>query len=311
MAEAEEYFEKMAALDGINSLPSGILFEILERGPGTGKSPKVDDPCSVHYHGMLTDGTVFDSSVERGRPSKFAPSDVIPGWKEVLQYMSEGEKWKVYLPYKQGYGSRGAGRAIPPYSTLIFTIELVEVVLGGKTAEEGKAMLEKATGTPYDNLKYGYMYNTEKITGMQKLKSGILFQILEAGDITRKSPELADPCTVHYHGTFPDGSVFDSSVTKGRPSNFAPKDVIAGWKEVLQYMCEGEKWKVHIPYQLAYGARGAPPRIPPFSTLVFIVQILKVNSGGKAGSEGHALLEANLGKKYADIPIIEEEAPTA
>ena len=215
MAEAEEYFEKMAALDGINSLPSGILFEILERGPGTGKSPRVDDPCSVHYHGMLTDGSVFDSSVERGRPSKFAPSDVIPGWKEVLQYMSEGEKWKVYLPYKQGYGSRGAGRQIPPYSTLIFTIELVEVVQGGKSAAEGKAMLEKATGTPYDNLKYGYMFKTEKIPGMQKLKSGILFQIL------------------------------------------------------------------------------------------------KVNSGGKAGAEGHALLEADLGKKYADIPVIEEETPTA
>ena len=304
MAEAEEYFEKMAAQDGINALPSGILFEILERGPGTGKSPRVDDPCIVHYHGVLTDGTCFDSSVDRGRPATIAPSqDVIPGWKEVLQYMTEGEKWKVYLPYKQGFGGRG-----PPNSTLILTIELLEVTNGGKAAEEGKQLLEKATGVPYDNLKFGYLFHTERKPGVQKLKSGILFELLEAGDKSKKSPNLDDPCTVHYHGTFPDGSVFDSSVAKGRPSNFAPSQVIAGWKEVLQYMTEGEKWKVHIPYTLAYGARGSPPRIPPFSTLVFTINLLKVNAVGKMGEEGHKMLEADLGKKYEDIPVVPEEA---
>ena len=173
MAEAEEYFEKMAAQDGINALPSGILFEILERGPGTGKSPRVDDPCIVHYHGVLTDGTCFDSSVDRGRPATIAPSqDVIPGWKEVLQYMTEGEKWKVYLPYKQGFGGRG-----PPNSTLILTIELLEVTNGGKAAEEGKQLLEKATGVPYDNLKFGYLFHTERKPGVQK--SGILFELPE------------------------------------------------------------------------------------------------------------------------------------
>ena len=95
---------------------------------GSGKQPKATDRVQCHYEGTLIDGTVFDSSIRRGEPAVFGVSQVIPGWVEALQLMSEGAKWRLYIPQEMAYGAHGAGEQIPPYSALIFDVELIKVL---------------------------------------------------------------------------------------------------------------------------------------------------------------------------------------
>jgi len=111
---------------GVVALPSGLQYEIITEG--NGKKPEATDQVKCHYEGTLLDGTLFDSSFKRNQPAVFGVNQVIPGWVEALQLMSEGSKWKLYIPYELGYGSQGAGEMIPPYSTLIFEVELLQVL---------------------------------------------------------------------------------------------------------------------------------------------------------------------------------------
>ncbi|AHM60295.1 peptidyl-prolyl isomerase [Flammeovirgaceae bacterium 311] len=123
--EATAYLDNNKKKEGIQETESGLQYKVIKQG--SGKSPGPKDRVKVHYTGMLTDGTVFDSSVERGEPITFGVNQVIPGWTEALQLMKEGDKWTIYIPYELAYGERGAGRDIPPYSTLVFDVELLKI----------------------------------------------------------------------------------------------------------------------------------------------------------------------------------------
>jgi len=123
--EGEEFLAINATKKGVVTLESGMQYEVLSSGSGA--TPELNDKVTTHYTGTLIDGTVFDSSVERGQPASFPVSGVIKGWTEALQLMKEGDKWKLYIPYDLAYGDRGAGADIGPYSTLIFEIELISV----------------------------------------------------------------------------------------------------------------------------------------------------------------------------------------
>ena len=112
--------------------------------------------------------------------------------------------------------------------------------------------------------------------GVEVLDSGLQYLVLESGDDGAPSPTASDAVLAHYHGTFIDGSVFDSSVDRGEPAQFGLNQVIAGWTEALQLMKVGDKWRLFIPYNLAYGETGSPPVIPPFSTLIFDVELLEI-----------------------------------
>jgi FKBP-type peptidyl-prolyl cis-trans isomerase len=122
--EGEAFLEANKTKPGVKSLPSGIQYVVLKEG--TGKQPKATDEVKVHYHGTLIDGTVFDSSVNRGEPATFRLDQVIPGWTESVQKMKEGSKWRVFIPSDLAYGPRGPA-SIGPNATLIFEIELLEV----------------------------------------------------------------------------------------------------------------------------------------------------------------------------------------
>lgn len=122
----ERFLAANARKYGVVTLPSGLQYEILKEG--TGKKPAVYDTVRCHYHGTLTDGTVFDSSYQRGLPSEFRLNQVIPGWTEGVQLMREGAKYRFYIPYHLAYGERGAGSQIPPYSALVFDVELLKVL---------------------------------------------------------------------------------------------------------------------------------------------------------------------------------------
>lgn len=124
IAAGQEFMFENAKRNGVISLPSGLQYTIDKKGSGA--IPKATDKVKVHYTGRLTNGTVFDSSVERGEPITFGLQQVIPGWTEILQLMPVGSKWTVYIPYNLAYGDRDMG-AIKPYSNLIFEIELIDI----------------------------------------------------------------------------------------------------------------------------------------------------------------------------------------
>ena len=123
----EDFLAANAKKEGVKTTASGLQYKVLKAGDGKGKTPKPTDTVKVHYHGTLIDGTVFDSSVDRGQPATFPVNGVIAGWTEVLQLMKEGDKWQVYIPSKLAYGERGAGGQIGPNSALIFEVELLSV----------------------------------------------------------------------------------------------------------------------------------------------------------------------------------------
>ncbi|WP_333818895.1 FKBP-type peptidyl-prolyl cis-trans isomerase [Ohtaekwangia sp.] len=124
-ASSQVFLNENKTKEGVKTTASGLQYKVVKSG--TGKVPKATDNVTVHYTGKLTDGTVFDSSVERGQPVTFGVSEVIPGWTEALQLMHEGDKWMLYIPQELGYGERGAGAQIPPYATLVFEVELIKV----------------------------------------------------------------------------------------------------------------------------------------------------------------------------------------
>ena len=125
-AVGDQFLAENAKRDGITITDSGMQYEILQAGEGD--TPTSQSTVRTHYHGTLIDGTVFDSSVDRGEPTEFPVNGVIAGWTEALQMMPVGSKWKLYLPYQLAYGERGAGGAIGPYAALVFEVELLAIV---------------------------------------------------------------------------------------------------------------------------------------------------------------------------------------
>ena len=122
----EKYLAENAKKDGVITLPSGLQYQVLKEG--NGKKPSAKDSVKCHYEGFLIDGTVFDSSVQRGEPAVFGLQQVIAGWTEGLQLMQEGAKYRFFIPYRLAYGEGGAGSSIPPFAALVFDVELIEVM---------------------------------------------------------------------------------------------------------------------------------------------------------------------------------------
>lgn len=227
---------------------SGLASKVLKKGTGTEK-PVAADSVTVHYSGWTTDGKMFDSSVERGTPATFGLGQVIPGWTEGLQLMTEGEIRRFWIPAKIAYGENPRPGA--PAGMLVFDVELISIKAAPKAPADVKAAPEDA----------------------EKTASGLASKVLTKGK-GAKHPSPYDNVSVHYSGWTTDGKMFDSSVVRGTPATFPLNRVIKGWTEGVQLMVEGEKRRFWIPASLAYGEN--PPAGAPAGTLVFDVELLKI-----------------------------------
>ncbi len=259
----EKESKKFSVLNKEFTTESGLKYKIIHEG--NGQRAKAGDMVSVHYTGKLTNDTVFDSSHNRNQPIKFklGAGQVIKGWDEGIALLNVGDKAIFTIPPDLGYGSRAMG-PIPANSTLIFEVELVQIIERPKPFDvKGKDTLTTASG-----LKYIKLNTTEG-----------------------EAPKAGDRVFVHYTGFFEDGKIFDSSVERGQVFNFmlGQGQVIAGWDEGIALLKKGEKARLIVPYTLGYGENGYPPHIPAKATLIFDVELMDVtsSSGGHFPGDGH------------------------
>lgn len=235
------------AAEEFTTTKSGLKYRILRKSDG--KKPKKTDSVTAHYKGWLDNGNVFDSSYDRGAPLNIPLDRVIPGWTEGMQLIGEGGMIELEIPYELGYGAKGT-QGIPPKSTLHFIVELM------KPPEPGK----KDADAP------------EEFT---TTKSGLKYRVLRKSDDQKPLP--TDNVTVHYKGWLDSGTVFDSSYSRGETTSFKLNQVVKGWTEGLQLIGKGGMIELEIPYELAYGAAGRPPKIPAKATLHFIVELFDID----------------------------------
>jgi FKBP-type peptidyl-prolyl cis-trans isomerase len=223
----------------------GVSYKVQTPATQPGDKPTANDTVVVHYTGWTTDGKMFDSSVQRKHPARFSLSGVIPGWTDGLQVMTVGEKTRFWIPEELAYkGKKGA-----PQGMLVFDVELQKVI--------------KAPPTPEDVAAAP--------SGAQKTKGGVFYKVIAKGTGKQK-PRAWDRVKIHYSGWTTDGKLFDSSVTKERPTELALSSDMPGRAEGIQTMVVGQKSRFWIPEEL--GFKGKPGR--PQGMLVFDVELLEV-----------------------------------
>lgn len=229
---------------------SGLKYLIAHKANGA--APMTGDIVTIHYSGYLPDGKMFDSSVERGETIKFNLGQSLPGLDEGIANMTVGSKFRIIIPYALAFGEGGRG-PIPPKTDVIYDVELKEVKK--KVKPVAYAIAGKDTMKTSSGLKYLIAAKGEGPQGAQGKK-----------------------VKVHYTGYLLDGSIFDSSVERDQYFEFTlgVNPVIPGWTEALQLMKVGDKWRLVIPPNLAYGSNGFPPKIGPNQTLVFDVELIAV-----------------------------------
>ncbi len=223
---------------------SGLAYKVLEPGGG-GDTPTTNDSVKVEYTGWTTDGATFDTTDGRDATT-FKVTQVIPGWTEGMQLMHVGEKMRFWIPEELAY----KGRKGRPQGMLVFDVKLVEIKAAPKAPEDVAA-------APAD---------------AKKTKSGLAYKSLSAGTGT-EHPDSWDKVKVDYSGWTTDGKMFDSSITRGKPAEFALNRVIPGWTEGIPLMVVGEKMRFWIPEEMAY--KGKPG---PQGMLVFDVELLELEN---------------------------------
>lgn len=251
--------------EGVQTTESGLQYVVVREGEEGGDTPGPRDRVSVMYDGRLTDGTVFDSSYERGSTSTFGVGQVISGWTEGLQLMSVGDEFIFYIPTELGYGDRPRpGGVIKPGDDLIFRVELRQVVKAPEPRPVDEAAWDKFT--PWNS----------DLPEVQKTGSGLEYVVLASGEEGGANPQGGDNVVVYYEGRFDQGGgIFDSAFKRGEPAMFPANRVIPGWVEALQLMKPGDRWLVHVPSNLAYGPQGNGP-IPPNAALNFEVELMDI-----------------------------------
>ncbi len=252
---------------------------------GDGKQPQAGDYVQVHYTGRFLDGKVFDSSIERGTPFTFqlGKGQVIKGWDLGLQLLKVGGKANLYLPHELGYGAQGIEGAIPPFASLAFEVELLEILDEETYQKTEQAAQEKRRQAYIEAMMKQMQIDMPLIEGYvrehqlpaKQLPSGLVYAMKVEGTGTKA--QRNSQVTVHYEGRLLDGTIFDSSYKRGEPITFqlGNRQVIPGWEEGIPQFSVGGKGTLLIPSPLAYGPN-AVGAIPANSVLVFDIELVKV-----------------------------------
>ncbi|WP_139957941.1 FKBP-type peptidyl-prolyl cis-trans isomerase [Flavicella sediminum] len=256
-ADGEAFLETVKTQDGVitSDSGSGLLYEIIEEG--TGEIPVDGDVVTYDFLGTDITGQVF-LETEEDSPLEGYINNYFLGMTEGLKLMSVGSTYKFYLPYYLAHGIATTNYeklTIDPYSAIVCEIKLVDI---NRAKRDGIAFLAA----------------NKELDGVITTDSGLQYEVLTEG--SGDNAVSTSSVTVHYHGTYIDGTVFDSSVDRGTPASFYANQVIKGWTEGLQLMNQGAKFKFYIPYELAYGEAGYNG-IPPHSALIFEIELITIN----------------------------------
>lgn len=274
--------------EGVLTTESGLQYEVISRGDGEGEEGDwpADETLTlkVEYKGSFIDGLQFDGS----HPGEALDVDLellFDGLKEGLQLMHEGDQYRFFIPAGLAFGEAGTpGGPVRPNEALVYEMTLIDVVTTAEAeaAEAAAAAAEAERAAAIENAAQASVDFIEEMKaqdGVTATESGLLYQVLEEGPADGASPTAEDTVRVHYRGTLPDGTEFDSSYSRGEPATFPLNGVIPGWTEGVQLMSVGDKFKFYLPSDLAYGERGAGANIGPNQALVFEVELLAVNPG--------------------------------
>lgn len=242
--------------------PSGLKYGIVKQNK-TGEST-IGKKVTVNYTGFLKDGKMFDSSLDRNQPLvvDIGKGKLFPGLDEAIALMHNGEKGRFIIPSKLAFGERGGG-PVPPNADIIMDLEVIDV----------------------KDIPVPVKYDTTGIAPKTTASGLKYFEIKLSGN--PEMPKAGQTVKVHYSGYLADGKMFDSSVERGQPIEFplGQAQVIPGWEEGIALMHMGDKFRLVIPYQLAYGEQGRAPVIPPSAQLTFDVELVGISGAAAADPE--------------------------
>jgi len=267
----KNYLKKNKLTKKFTKTETGLYYHIEQKGEG--KPADADKKFKVHYKGSLLDGTVFDSSYDRGRAIEFTLSMVVKGWREGLMFFNEGTKGTLLIPSELAYRQRAMGDNIPANSVLRFDLELLELMDNPQPVAKKAEETQPADRREQEAAILAYLDKSDIKGKALRTESGLYYYIENEG--TGKNPDINSTVKVHYKGSLLDGKVFDSSYDRNEPLSFPLNGVIKGWQEGIPLFKEGGKGVLIIPAALAYGSRTMGP-IPGNSILRFDVELLEV-----------------------------------
>ncbi len=278
LAAAETYLAQNATVEGVTTTQSGLQYTVLATAEG-GLKAQPDAAVCVHYSGRLIDGTIFDSSYDRGMPAPFLLDRVIPGFSEGIALMSTGDRYEFTIPPALAYGEAGAGDVIPPNSALIFEVELVDLLDPENpplTADCSQAREAEAAAQASLAEAEAFLAQNATREDVVSTDSGLQYRIVTPGDANAAAPQPGEMVCVHYRGRLRDGTEFDSSYSRGAAAAFPSNRLIDGWVEALALMQPGAEWELFIHPDLGYGRRGSGPDIGPNALLLFDINLISV-----------------------------------
>lgn len=278
MARLEQYITENA----IQTSPTTTGLYFIETKKGTGKSPVQDGYCSAHYTVTILDGNRLFSSYDKNEAVDFKVGSQFEneGFQEAIRMMKEGGKATVIIPSSMAFGAQGMEGFVPPFSTLVYEIELVKVMSEQewekkRADREAKKQAEKSKFEQEGAQAIQKYLNDNNLTPTVTLPNGLIYVEKQAG--TGPKPVNGKKVKVHYTGMLLNGTKFDSSVERGTPLDFTigQREVIQGWDQGIALMNQGAKGILIVPSKLGYGERGAGNAIPPNSPLVFEVELVE------------------------------------